>query len=262
MFKYKQLAWLALLACLLSGCVPAASSRGNPRFQEQVAPIRAVALLPPQVKVYRLDVGSVREEIEEWSAQARTNVVTALENELRARMKAAVKVLREESLAEEKARLEETRALYAAVSAMIFLHTYSNPNSIAYFFEEKLKNFDYSLGSEVSSLANGADALLLLDAQDHVWTTGRQALQALGVILGIGAGVATGVVNIPVMGGGASVRATLVDRGTGDILWINAVGAGAGKDLRDPASAKEMVSQLFKDFPMSYDRQAKEEESR
>jgi hypothetical protein len=56
------------------------------------------------------------------------------------------------------------------------------------------------------------------------------------------------------MSGGTGVRAALVDSGTGDVLWINAVGSGAGKDLRDPASARTMVSELFKDFPVNYDR--------
>jgi len=51
---------------------------------------------------------------------------------------------------------------------MILLHTYPNPNSPAQLFEEKLKNFDYSLGSEVSVLAKEAEALLLLEAEDHV----------------------------------------------------------------------------------------------
>jgi hypothetical protein len=265
MFKFKNMALLglAVLLCVLSGCVPAGLSyRTNPRFSEQASLIRTVAVLPSEVKVFQIDVGNVREEIAEWSAQARTNVLAALENELRTKLKAAVRFLDEESLTEEKDRLEETRALYSAVSAMILIHTYPNPNFPSYLFEDKQKNFDYSLGREVDSLAPGADALLLLDAEDHIWTAGRQALQALGVILGIGAAVGTGVVAIPQLGGGTSITATLVDNDTGDILWINTVGAGAGKDLRDPASASEMVSQLFKDFPMSHDRQPKEEESR
>jgi hypothetical protein len=218
-----------------------------------------VSILPPEVKVYQIDAGGVREEIAEWSTQARTNVVSALNNELRTNMKTEVKIVSEESLIEEKERAEDARALYAAVSAMILLHTYPNPNSPGQLFEEKLKNFDYSLGTEMGGLAKGADLLLFLDAQDHVWTAGRQALQALGVILGVGAGVATGVVIIPVMSGGTNVRAALVDSRTGDVLWINIVGSGAGKDLRDWASAKEMVGQLFKDFPTTYGLQPKEE---
>jgi hypothetical protein len=261
MSKHQNLGLLAFagVAYLLSGCVPAAVSyRANPRFQQQSQQIRTVSILRPEVKVYQIDAGGVREEITEWSTQARTNVVSALDNELRTNMKTVVKVVSEESLAEEKTRLEETRALYAAVSAMILLHTYPNPNSPGHLFEEKLKSFDYSLGTEVHRLANGADALLFLDAQDHVWTAGRQALQALGVILGVGAGVATGVVIIPAMSGGTGVKAALVDSGTGDILWINAVGSGIGKDLRDPASAREMVGQLFKDFAATYGLQPKE----
>ena len=273
MSKHKNLGLLALavLAYLLSGC--AVSYRANSRFQEQAQQIRTVAILPLEVKVYQIDAGGVREEIAEWSAQARNNVVTALENELHAKMEIVVKVVNEESLAEEKTRLEETRALYDAVSAMILLHTYPDSNFRGHFFQEKLKNFDYSLGTEVGGLVKGADALLFLDAQDHVWTAGRQALQALGVILAVGAGVATGVatgagglmsliIPVPVMSGGTVVRTALVDSRTGDILWINVVGSGAGKDLREPASAREMVGQLFKDFPATYGHQPKEQESR
>jgi hypothetical protein len=288
MSKYKNIGLLALaaaLAYLLSGCSmppPPSDSliielgRTNSRFLEQAQQIRTVAILPSEVKVYQVPAVGVREEIAEWSAQARTNVVTALENELRAKMKTVVKVVSEESLAEEKTRLEETRALYDAVLAMILLHT--NPDFRRHFFEEKLKNFDYSLGAEVGGLANGADALLFFYAQDHVWTAGRKALQGLAYSWYIVAGVVTlgmpiGLYEIgklyelplsiiPVMIGGSGVRAAVVDSGTGDILWINAVGSGAGTDLRDPASARAMVSELFKDFPVSYDRQPKGQESR
>jgi hypothetical protein len=61
------------------------------------------------------------------------------------------------------------------------------------------------------------------------------------------------------MSGGTNVKASLVDRRTRDILWINVVGAGAGKDLRDPANAREIVGQLFKDYPGTYGLQPKEE---
>jgi hypothetical protein len=258
--KNVDLLVLAAWAYLLSGCVPAAvSHRANPRFQEQSKQIQTVSILPPKVKVYQIDAGGVREEITDWSSQARTNIVLALDGELRANTKTAVKIVSEESLTEEKERALETRALYTAVAAMISLHTYFNPGVPSYFFEEKLNNFDYSLGTEVNSLANGADALVFLDAQDHIWTAGRQALQALGVILGVGAGVATGIVIVPQLTGGTGVRAALVDSRTGDILWINAAGAGSGTDLRDWASASQMVGQLFKDFPVAHGIEPKEE---
>lgn len=261
MSKAKNPPWRILLAIvyLLSGCAAQALHRTHPGFAEQAQRIHTVALLPSEVKVYQIDAGGIREEITEWSNQARNHLMTALQNELGKKQTLVVKIISEESLAEDKAILEETRALYGAVSAMILLHTYSNPNLPGYFFEEKLKNFNYSLGGDVSGLAEDAEAMLLLDAEDHVWTAGRQALQALGIILGIGAGVATGVVVIPQMGGGTAVRAALVDSRTGDILWINAVAAGAGKDLRDATSAGDLVSELFKDFPGTHDREQMEE---
>jgi len=267
MSKYKNLVLLGGLVFLLSGCAPAVSYRANPRFQEQARQMHTIAILPSKVRVYQIDAGGAREEIAEWSAQAQSNIIFALENELRTKMKAAVKVVSEESLVEEKPRLQETRALYDAVSTMISLHTYPNPNNPSLFFEEKQKNFDYSLGSEVGSLANGAKSLLFFTAEDHVWTGGRQALQALGVILGLGVAafnpIGASIVGppIPRMSGGTAVKAALIDSATGDILWINAVGAGAGKDLRDSASASAMVSELFKDFPLSYGSGTNEQES-
>lgn len=264
MGKTKTLILLLFAAALYltSGCVPPTLTRANPRLQEIAPRIHTVAVLPADIKVYQIDAGGVHEEIAEWSTQARTNIVGALGKELGAKLDAAIKFLDEESLAEEKARLEETRALYGAVSVMVFLHAFPNPDFPSHLFAEKQSNFDYALGGEVSALANGAGALLLLDAEDHVWTPGRQALQTLGVILGIGAGVATGVVAVPQLGGGTSIRAALVDSRTGDILWMNVVGAGAGQDLRSQASASEMVSQLFRDFPVSYDRPSSQEEAR
>ena len=284
MSRHKNLGLLALAALVyfLSGCVPLPSDslieleRTNSRFHGQAQQIRTIAILPSEVKVYQIDASDVREEIAEWSAQARTNVVTALENELRAKLKTVVKFVSEESLGEKKTRLEETRALYDAVLAMILLHT--NPDFPRHFFEEKVKNFDYSLGTEVASLANGADALLFFYAQDYVGTTGRQEVRAVKKIGYWGGVLYLGVPffaeerdrrydslrppSIPAMISGTGVRVALIDSGTGDILWINAVGSGAGTDLRDPASARAMVSELFKGFPVSYDRQPKGQESR
>jgi hypothetical protein len=250
---------LATAAYWLSACATTATYRVNPRLAQQARKIHSVALLPTEIKVYQIDAGGVREEIEAWSAQARNNVIRAVEQTLRTRMNAAVKIVTDEALGEEMPRLRDTRALYSAVSAMIFLHTVPNPNSPSHFFEEKLKKFDYSLGSDVQNLAPEQDALLLLDAEDHVWTGGRQVLQALGVILGIGAAVATGAVVIPQLGGGASISAALVDSHTGDILWINTVASGAGKDLRDSVGATELVVELFKDLSVIDDRRATKE---
>lgn len=99
------------------------------------------------------------------------------------------------------------------------------------------------------------DVLLLATGVDHVWSEGRRALQALGVILGIGAGVATGVVVIPMLGGGTELHLALVDANTGSILWYNRAGRQAGYDLRDAASAMSLVKELFQGFALGGDKQ-------
>jgi hypothetical protein len=249
--KLKSVGFLLLTAALLiSGCAATqVSYRTNPQFRERSREMHAAVVLPPKIKVYQIDAGGIREEIETWSREARNNILTAVQKELSTRMTATLDVLTEDSLAESKT-WPETRALYDAVSAMVFLHTYSDARHPNHVFEEKLTNFDYSLGPEVSALAPGAHAFLFLDAEDHEWTGGRKALQTLGVIAAVGAGVATGVMIIPRLGGaGTSIRAALIDARTGDILWINGVTGGAGAHIKDPASASELVARLFKDFP-------------
>lgn len=250
---------LTLVLCLMSACAPAVSYRAHPRLAERARRIHTVVLLPPEVKVYQIDAGGVREEIEEWSGRARGNLISALEGALRARSGMALKVVAEESLGQKKTRLEDTRALFDAVGISVLLHTY-HPNR-DYIFEEKLRNFDYSLGSEVSDLTNEGEAQFLLIASDHVWTGGRQALQAMGILLGIGAAVATGVMIIPGLGGGTSLSAALVDRRSGDILWFNMKASESGQDLRDPGSAAAMVQELFKDFPIVHGGAARKETS-
>jgi len=202
-----------------------------------------------RARVYQLDAGGITEEITEWSQQATRHLNAAVQKEFQARSQIAVKLLPEEDLSEtEKLTLTQSRALLEAVETSIFLHTYGPPG---YRFPDKILDFDYSLGPDVRPLSRGqADAMLVIQGIDHQWTEGRKALQTLGVIVGVGAAVATGVVVIPVLGGGTMIKAALVDAQSGTLWWYNIAVAGAGYDLRDPNSAARLVSELFKDYPV------------
>jgi hypothetical protein len=240
---------LALHGCLITGCVTMdVSYRANPSLQQKAKHIQTVTLLPSEVKVYQIDAGGVREEIEEWSSQARDNIIAAFESELPIQTGMVVKVVREESLPD-KALLADCRALFNTVVSTILLHTY-NPRNQPYIFEEKLNNFDYSLGNDLTRLAKEGDALFLVSATDHIWTAGRRTLQAAGIVVGIGAGAATGSLKIPRLGGSTTVYAALVDRDTGDILWFNHATFAIG-DLREPKIATRMIRELFKELPVS-----------
>lgn len=247
--KLRRVLPLLTVSLILGGCA-LPSYRSHPTLETRAEETKGFVLLPPRVEVFHLDTGGVREKMDEWSSQAKKNIMVAAQAELSARG------LRVESFPEEPAAdkasssLEETHALFDILNTSIVLHTYSPPSPPEQIFEEKIKNFDYSLGEEIQQLRKGPeDLLVLLKGTDHVWTEGRKALQAFGVLLGLGAAVGTGVVVIPVLGGGTELIMAIVDAHTGSLLWYNRKGSGAGYDLRDPGSATSLVRELLKDLP-------------
>lgn len=247
MINSAKTAILLLVCGFLASCA-LPSYRTHPAFETTAKRIGTVTLLPPQVEVFYLETGGVREKRDEWSDQAKKNISVATEEGVSDRITFKIKSLPESHLSDEvKSEIEETYALFDMVSFSILLHTYPQAGVL---FEEKVKNFEYSLGEEVKRLkVEGADALLLLSGSDHVWSEGRKGLQAFAVLLGLGAAAGTGVMVIPVLGGGTQITAALLDAHSGTILWYNRVAAGAGYDLRDRESATELVKKLFEGFP-------------
>lgn len=235
---------LLLAGLLFAGCASVSPYRAHPSLEERGKVIKTVVVLPPRVEVFQLTAGGIKEKMDEWSAEAKKNVMTAIEGELTGRPGLLIKPLSEDSLPREvESDLEETQALFDAVNASIIFHTYGPPEQL---FSDKIKGFDYSLGQEVEGLRIlEADALLLVRGVDHISTEGRKALQTGAVLLG----ALVGVVVVP-RGGVAAVSIALVDAHSGSILWYNFKGSAGGHDLRDPTSAASLVKGLLKDFPI------------
>lgn len=235
---------LSLSALLLAACAtPASSYRASPSLEQKRNLIKAVVILPPAVHVESLTAGGVHEEQEEWSRQAEKNVMTAVEEQLKGRSGLHIEYLSKDSLSKEiESNLMETQALFDAVSTSVLIHTYG-PEPAR--FPEKISNFDYTLGPEVNKLAGPADALLVIRADDHISTGGRKSLQTAGMVLG----ALVGVIMVPV-GGSTVASAALVDARSGSLLWYNLAGSRGGYDLRDSASAHELVKRLLADFPV------------
>ncbi|MGH7766092.1 MAG: hypothetical protein ACREQP_01450, partial [Candidatus Binatia bacterium] len=134
--------------CLAACAVPV--HRASPDLSQRVPTIKTVLLVSPKVKVFELRAGGAREKIDDWSEQAAKNVSQAIAENLAARTSFRMARSSEDSLPEEeKAKRREFFALYEAVDNAIILHTYGPPEQR---FEEKLTNFDYSLGPEVRQL--------------------------------------------------------------------------------------------------------------
>jgi hypothetical protein len=182
--------------------------------------------------------------MDDWSEQGAKNIVAALESILGQRSSLRVAVLRADALPKEtQVTLEETYQLFDAVDNAIVLHTYGPPLQR---FDDKISNFDYSLGEEVKALHGGAaDALLFVRAVDHVSTQGRIAQQTAVLLVA----AALGAVIIP-QGGVTVLSIALVDGETGSILWQKFARSEGFHDLRNPESTKGLLAGVLVDFPL------------
>ena len=237
---------ILICACLFAAACATTTApqfRSHPHLNEKLGQTGTITVVPLNVDVYQLSAGGVKEKIDEWCFLARRNVLTAVEEELKQIPLLNLKSFSETAISEnQKSNLEQTSALFNAISTSIILHTYGPPD---HRFPEKIQNFDYSLGTEVSELSEQTDALLLVQAMDHISTAGRKALQAGSVILGALVGVAvTPNLGITV------VSIALVDAQSGDILWYNFHGSGGAHDLRNPIDTTLLVKNILSPFPL------------
>ena len=234
---------LFLAFLLLTACAVPRSDRINPLYQEKLDAAKSVTVVPLRADVYQITAGGVEEKMDDWSAMARSNVMTAVNEELAVKPMILVKPLEESLLSQDqKANLEQTKALFGAVNYSIIVHTYGLPEQR---FVDKVKNFDYSLGAEVQELAQDTDTLLVISASDQIATAGRKAVQAGSMILGALVGM-----SVTPNYGATNLCMALVDAETGEILWYNRHGSRGDHDLRDPINTTDLVKQLMRDFPI------------
>lgn len=229
------LAVILLLA--LSGCAADSTLRSPSSAVERLKEIKNVYLAPPDVKVYELTAGGVREQRDDWSATAKQNLVKSAVEALKSKGLHIEQIPVESDVEDE---LHDIQALYRAVSLSIQMHTYNK----ASLFPEKIKDFDYSVGSIDKFLDRyHSDALFFVDGYDEISTTGRKTLNTVGVV----AAAVMGVVIVPRTGFTAT-SAALIDR-SGAVLWYSVKGGSGSYDLREPGSCSGLVSSMVTDFP-------------
>jgi hypothetical protein len=222
--------WLLLVVSLISiaACAPAAY-RMHPDFQARYKEVSSTWLPDPDVKVYELSAGGVRELRDDWCATAKSNVLNVIQDGMKEK---SLKLTMLTPDAEAAVELEEVMQLYTAVSSSIIAHTY------LWVFPEKVKAFEYSVGPIDGLLKKAdADALLIFTGEDEISTGGRKALQAAGAILGI-----------TIRSGITAVSLALIDR-SGEVLWYEIRGSEGGHDLRDPQSCARLIGHLVNDLP-------------
>jgi len=250
-----------LTLVMMAGCVPA-RFRAHPQLQEKVHSIKTVAIMPPSIKFYALSIGGNTQLMDEPTAPAKQIVAVAIEKELGRHAGVVFKAFPSPSAildtnsdltaAGVKDELQDTQALFEAVSASVILHTYKPEDAPDQRFPEKLKNFDYSLGPEVERFAKlaDADALLFVSGVDHISTGGRKAMMS-GVALLCTAGFLfnpiAAAMCLASLSGRAILSVALVDATTGALLWYN---VDVGTSLTNPDSAAGLAEGVFWNFPV------------
>ena len=201
-------------------------------------------VMRPDVNVNALTTGGVAQPRADWTEQARNNIIQALRAQ-QGDLGGKVLVLSRRNeltgiTADEVADLER---LHFAVAQSIALHKYSGESLPTKYG----KGLDYTLGEDAVALGRrtGYDYALFVYAEDNIASTGRTALQVLGV-----AGCFIGFC-APSGGSNQFAYASLVDLRTGEVVWFNVLQTGSQLpgvtfgDIRNQQGAAQMVERLL-----------------
>ena len=204
----------------------------------------SLLVLRPYVSVGSITTGGLVEPRAEWTEQARGHILEALRRQQAARggrtmileNRADVRGLTDQQVA-------DVERLFQAVGTAIMIHRYAGLTLPT----KRRQGLDWTLGEDAIALgrATGMDYALFLSATDAHASSGRTALQVLGI-----AGCLIGFC-APQGGGGQSAYASLVDLRTGDVVWFNILQTGSQLpgvefgDIRTPEGAAQMVERLL-----------------
>jgi len=234
---------LALVAsAATSGCVQS-RQYADVQFTPPQGDYRLL-VMRPDVTVNSLTTGGVAQPRADWSEQARTNIVQALRAEEGARGGKVLILAHRNELPNVSAdEVADVERLNYAVAQSIALHKYSG----AALPTKHGKGLEYTLGEDAVSLGRrtGYDYALFIHAEDNIASTGRTALQVLGV-----AGCFIGFC-APSGGSNQFAYASLVDLRTGEVVWFNVLQTGSQLpgvsfgDIRTPEGSAQMVERLL-----------------
>jgi len=204
----------------------------------------SLIVMRPDVQVGSVTAGGLVEPRAEWTEQARGHLLRALREQQTGR---GGRTMILESRGDVKGIDADTVAdlerLHNAVGNSIIVHKYAFGNELP----TKRRGIDWTLGEDAVKFgrATGMDYALFLYAQDSTASSGRVALQVLGL-----AGCFVGFC-APVSGGSQIAFASLVDLKNGDVVWFNVLQTGGQLpgvsfgDIRTPEGAAQMVDRLL-----------------
>ena len=201
-------------------------------------------VMRPIVQVGSVTTGGVVEPRADWTDQARGHLLAALREEQAGRGgRTLILERRDEVQGVSPEAVADLERLFIAVGNSIILHRYQGLNLPT----KRRQGIDWTLGEDAVAFgrATGMDYALFLHAEDAIASTGRVALQVLGI-----AGCFIGFC-APQGGSGQAAYASLVDLRTGEVVWFNLLQAGSQvpgvgvSDIRTREGASAMVERLI-----------------
>jgi hypothetical protein len=238
----RALILLTASALALGGCVQTRQV-ADVEFQPPQGDYSLI-VMRPDVTVGIVTTGGLVEPRADWTEEARGHLLRALAQQQGGRGgKTRILETREGLPGVSPETIADLERLHTAVGNSIALHKYMGVDLPT----KRRRGLDWTLGEDAVKFgrATGMDYALFLNAQDTHASTGRTALQVLGI-----AGCLVGFC-APQGGGGQSAYASLVDLRTGEVVWFNVLqtssqlpGVTFG-DIRTPEGAAQMVDRLL-----------------
>lgn len=232
--------FVVILVMSQVGCAPV-TYRTNSKFDGYFNEKKKVAVVDPDMKIFRFTAGGVDQYQDDWSIRANEFMKEELIRELDT-FDTIEFVHIDKNLLNDvnKGFIDQQKAVYFMVAYSVAAHLYEP----ATLFKHKKVNFDYTLGSELADFKHIEDveAILFINGRNYIWTAGRSSLALLSGAVTLFTGV-----YIPVPAGKEMLTASLVDVESGDILWFNYLAMPG--DMRKHKTDRRLIKKLFRDFP-------------
>ena len=183
-------------------------SRYGITYDERLPGIKRVAVLPAKVEVYSRHTGGALEPRKDLEPGVLERTMATVEEILVERGYEPVVLPAPEVDDRNDTAVAQRLALLAAIEEGIVTHHYQHGKAIL---------LDYNTGDSAAVLAGeSADAVLCIHLRGIVPTSGREALMATAVVIGVLTGI-----NIAVATNEAVMTLLLFDADTGEVLWFN-----------------------------------------
>lgn len=242
-FAMRRLLQLSLLlaAALSLGACKSSHVRTTVDFKDSFTlEGKTIVMVEPSIQLYEMQASGLLEPKAEWTRKAREFFPLAVNAFLtRKNAKLAPDYYPRADLPADH-RIRQVLALNYAVMGTIFQHSYRHV-PLPTRGTQRRKPLSWTVGPGVQEIRKitGADYMLTLHISDSYSSTGRVAMMMLGLALQVAI----------LQGGTQGGIATLVDLGTGDVVWFNVM-TDQMDDMRDQEGTTDTARRLLKGLPL------------